>query len=341
MGTWSYAYNALGELIRQTDAKGQVTTLFYDKLGRLTQRSEPNLVSNWYFDKDDSNASCGKSVGKLCVAKTDGGYRRTLAYDGLGRPYSLTATIDAVYTVTTAYVASGANLGKVDTVTYPTGFAVKHVYNATGYLSEVRKLDDNSLLWRANSRTAAGQILNETLGNGLSTATTYDALNRPTQIVSGATGNTVQDMSFGYDLAGNLVSRIDAVQAISESFQYDSLNRLKESTGLNLATNTALATRRVDYDALGNIISKSDVGSYVYPVAGAAWPHAVSYITGARAANYSYDANGNLTGVQYANGNSRTLTYASFGLPTRVEGTVASGPSYRYDYSYNAEHERV
>jgi YD repeat-containing protein len=33
-----YAYNALGKLISQTDAKGQTSTMAYDKLGRITQR---------------------------------------------------------------------------------------------------------------------------------------------------------------------------------------------------------------------------------------------------------------------------------------------------------------
>ncbi len=345
MGAWSYAYNALGELIRQTDAKAQTTTLSYDKLGRLVKRTEPNLVSNWYFDSYKDGTACAKGIGKLCQAESDNGYVRKVGYDSLGRPSSLTTTIDTTYTVTTTYITNLPNAGKVDTIRYPTGFAVKYIYaesslGSLGYLMEVRKADDNSLLWRANSRNAAGQILSETLGNGLSTTTTYDAVNRPTQIVSGATGNTVQDMSFGYDLVGNLVSRIDAAQTVSETFTYDSLNRLTQATGLNLATSKNLDARSFGYDALGNITSKSDVGSYVYPAIGSPRPHAVASVTGIRAASYSYDANGNLTAVAYANGNSRTLTYGSFGLPTQVKGTVG-GQAFTYDYSYNAEHERV
>ncbi len=36
-GTWTYAYNGLREMIRQTDAKGQITTQFNDALGRLVE----------------------------------------------------------------------------------------------------------------------------------------------------------------------------------------------------------------------------------------------------------------------------------------------------------------
>ena len=36
MGLWSYAYDALGNLTRQTDARGQRICLYYDPLNRLT-----------------------------------------------------------------------------------------------------------------------------------------------------------------------------------------------------------------------------------------------------------------------------------------------------------------
>jgi YD repeat-containing protein len=38
MGTWTYKYNAFGEMIRQTDAKGQVIDYEYDAIGRLTKK---------------------------------------------------------------------------------------------------------------------------------------------------------------------------------------------------------------------------------------------------------------------------------------------------------------
>ncbi|MDR0351809.1 MAG: RHS repeat protein [Opitutaceae bacterium] len=45
-GTWTYAYNALGELLAQTEAKNQTTTLAYDALGRLTARTDADSNSN-------------------------------------------------------------------------------------------------------------------------------------------------------------------------------------------------------------------------------------------------------------------------------------------------------
>jgi YD repeat-containing protein len=49
VGVCSYAYNALGELIRQVDAKNQTVTMQYDKLGRMTSRAEPDLNSTWSY----------------------------------------------------------------------------------------------------------------------------------------------------------------------------------------------------------------------------------------------------------------------------------------------------
>src|SRR5713101_5663057 len=60
MGSWTYAYNALGELIRQIDAKSQTVSMAYDLLGRMTSRTEPDLISTWTYD------TCIKGVGKLC-----------------------------------------------------------------------------------------------------------------------------------------------------------------------------------------------------------------------------------------------------------------------------------
>ena len=42
MGAWSYAYDVLGNLVEQTDARGCVTSLTYDSLNRLLGKSYSN-----------------------------------------------------------------------------------------------------------------------------------------------------------------------------------------------------------------------------------------------------------------------------------------------------------
>jgi YD repeat-containing protein len=89
MGNWTYVYNVLSELTSQTDAKGQTSSLAYDLLGRVTQRTETALTSNWTY----GTSAAAKNVGKLTQATTNAGYARNLTYDSLGRPASTQLTI--------------------------------------------------------------------------------------------------------------------------------------------------------------------------------------------------------------------------------------------------------
>jgi YD repeat-containing protein len=74
MGIWSYTYNALGELISQTDAKSQTSTISYDKLGRMTQRVEPEGTTNWQYDTK------ANGIGKLAQVTAPLGYKKKYSY---------------------------------------------------------------------------------------------------------------------------------------------------------------------------------------------------------------------------------------------------------------------
>ena len=95
MGAWSYTYNVLDQLVTQTDAAGQVTSVTFDLLGRMTQRTEPDLTSTWTYD------TAAHGIGKLASAATNTGYSRAHSYDTLGRPTQMQLTISGtIYTIT-------------------------------------------------------------------------------------------------------------------------------------------------------------------------------------------------------------------------------------------------
>ena len=76
--------------------------------------------------------------------------------------------------------------------------------------------------------------------------------------------------------------------------------------------------KTISYNALGNITNKSDVGNYYYGTgntnaANDAGPHALISITGAEAATYAYDNNGNNT-----SGDGRTIDYSTFDKPLQI-----------------------
>ena len=95
-----------------------------------------------------------------------------------------------------------------------------------------------------------------------------------TAILAG-TGNIVENFSYTYDVLGNVLTRADANENLTETFTYDTLNRVTSATvSQNIAPVKTFA-----YDAIGNLLSKSDVGTYAYPLAGSALPHAVTSIS--------------------------------------------------------------
>ena len=72
------------------------------------------------------------------------------------------------------------------------------------------------------------------------------------------------------------VARDDTTANLSETFTYDPLNRLLTAT---VASSVAPA-KAFSYDAIGNMLSKSDVGTYTYPAPGQPKPHAVMSVEG-------------------------------------------------------------
>jgi RHS repeat-associated protein len=85
------------------------------------------------------------------------------------------------------------------------------------------------------------------------------------------------------------------------------------------------------YDAIGNLLSKSDVGNYSYPLAGSALPHAVTSISGgAVSASFAYDPNGNQT-----TGLGRSISYTSYNKPS----SITQGSSTLF-FSDDTDHQR-
>ena len=256
-------------------------------------------------------------------------YSETYGYDDYGRPANVSRTIDG-----TAYPTGQSydTYGRPSVVTYPSGFQVKNIYNDFGFLKEVREeggrtsflneVADKQLFWEADSYSIWGQVDGSMLGNGLSFDRVQSTVTgRVHAITAGInTGSNVQFHSYVYDALGNVMSRADGATGRSETFGYDGLNRLTSHAVAGGATVT------VQYDALGNITNKSDVGSYAYGQN--AGPHAV---TAAGANSYTYDSNGNMM-----SGAGRTMTWTSFNqLKTVVQnGTTA-------EFWFGAGHERV
>jgi len=150
--------------------------------------------------------------------------------------------------------------------------------------------------------------------------------------------DTILSDTYEWDDIGNLVSRDHGAANLSETFEYDELNRLERSviSGSSTMLYELAGNNIVDYkyNALGNITSKSDVGNYFYGTN--AGPHAVTSITGdatigQKNTTYEYDANGNMT-----SGDGRLIQYTSFNKPKEVQGDGDTS-----DFIYGPERQLV
>ena len=168
---------------------------------------------------------------------------------------------------------------------------------------------------------------------GGGTTRVFDPQTGLIQSIQSGLGETsgVQDLGYAFDAYGNLTSREGFTQEVYESFTYDTLNRLTGLTLKNSETEAVLASKSYRYDAVGNMVNKSDVGAadYVYGAgntvgAGNAGPHAV---TSAGGQSYAYDDSGNMI-----SGAGRTLTWTSFQKPrTMAKGATTSTFEYGPD----------
>lgn len=360
MGRWDYSYNALGELVKQTDAKAQVTTMSYDVLGRMTAKQEPSLNAYWYYDTYKDGTVCTKGIGKLCEASANNGYGRKHSYDSLGRVISTATTIgSAVYTSAVSYVAdaAGPDYQRIKDITYPSGLKLAYVYTPLGSVQKVVAASNANLVyWRQDSADAEGHILQYTYGNNVVTLNTFspDTGRLKTQQAGTGGSSYVQDASYAYDMLGNLKRQSDAASSQTSIYSYDNLNRLtseiRTGTGLSTGTPTYIGWT---YDDIGNITSRSDVGTYIYPTSGVSSvrPHAVTGITGTvnglASPTYFYDANGNITYTKVGAGIYGFVTWTSFNKVNALlsKPATASGaptpPSTTLSYLYDAEGERV
>ncbi len=329
-GTRNYTYNSLGEVRSEQDLKLQTTTFDHDPLGRPTHRTDSQGTTT--LDWGDSASA--KNIGRLESKTGPTGVSESYVYDTFGRPQQTTIALgaDGSYSIEYSYNA----LGMLDTLTYPASTApdrlkLKYDY-ANAQLQSIR--DANALstvFWAANAANPRGQITQETLGNGLVTTRGFDAVTGNLGYIRTGPGggNATQNLSYLWDVMGNLIQRQDGNRALTEDFYYDNLYRIDYSQ-LNSTTNLD-----VGYNARGNITSKLDDAHTVPEGGNATWfandlPATLSAALpqGSGSSQFSYDADQNRYKQVASQGGSTETTLYIGGLLERV--TVGSVTTFRH-----------
>ncbi|HET7293056.1 MAG TPA: Calx-beta domain-containing protein, partial [Vicinamibacteria bacterium] len=204
------AYDPAGNLETRTDFMGRSTRYAYDLTNRLVSRSYPNAAENVTLTYTASGrretvtdtrgtTTYGYDLrDRLTSLVQPGVGSLSFAYDGNGNRTSLTATVGSGSHVT-SYGYDDAS--RLDVVTDPLGRDYDFGHDANGNRSSLA------------------------FPNGTTTAYSYDALNRLTNLTTTGPLGTVQGYAFTLGPSGNR-TRIDEADGSVREYGYDALYRL-------------------------------------------------------------------------------------------------------------------
>ncbi|XVQ16167.1 polymorphic toxin-type HINT domain-containing protein [Spirillospora sp. CA-255316] len=334
-------YDEAGQLVKQTDARGNTRHFGYDQLGRLVRTSDPQIgdadpgTVRYYFDL----------VGEQLAVVDQTGARAEATYDDLGRP--VTSTIverrptPAAHTTRMAY----DDADDLTTVTAPTGGVTRHVHNAAGERTETVEPQGGKTTFAYDM---AGRTTKVTDPLGKASVIEYDLAGRETATKDlDDTGTVVRTLRTGYDLAGNPTSEtggeghtirraFDAAdrlteivepvadgQTITTRFGYDASGaqtRLTDGRG-----NTTIAA----YNTLGLVESITEPATTRHPDAADR-----TWTTG-------YDAAGNAVSETAPGGVRVTRTFDELDRLTKQSGIGAEADTADKTYEYDLAGRRI
>ncbi|MBO1416574.1 RHS repeat-associated core domain-containing protein, partial [Streptomyces sp. FH025] len=298
--TSSSTYDAAGNLTSTTDAAGKTAKRGYDQArGLLTSEVSPR------------GTEAGTAPG--CTAPAKGCTTHT--YDVWGHE---TGTTDPLgKTTAAAYDANGNQTSATDA----NGKVTTYTYDAMDRQTLAKRPDNTQV---ATAYNPDGTVASTTDGAGAQTTYGYDAQARQTS----ATDPNGRATTSAYDGAGNRTTVKDPSGRVT-TFGYDAANHLTSVTYSDGVTPNV----GYGYDALGRQVSMTDgtgTGKRAYDVFG----QLTSQTNGAGAVvGYTYDENGNQTGITYPGSGTQTVTrtFDKANRLTAVKDWSARTTSFGYD----------
>jgi len=253
-GTETLTYDSRGNIATLKDAKNQTSSFVYDALYRLTAKQMPEYSVHYGYDPKGNLNSINSNNGQSLIA---------YAFDDYGRLSAETETFEGK-TLQKQYGYSNDRLSSKTYRINNVEVASESFLYQNGYHTET-KLNDSKSIWKITAENERGQTTTAKTGNFTRTYG-FDTYGMPT-LRKMQQGNTViQNFAYNFDAStGNLLSRTDNTRGMTESFEYDELNRLTDFGGKSMF-----------YEDNGNILEKEDL-SYVYNVPKS--PYAVSEIS--------------------------------------------------------------
>ena len=297
-------YNPWGELVMQINGKNDTTHFVYDILGRMTSKTYSNgsQSDTYTFIYNLSHSDVEKGQGKVGVILHDGIVHQTYTYDSLGRLDESTRHVDNRQ-FTNAYTYD--SLGRISSRMYPSGFAIRYVYNNYGELEYIKDAASGFEIYHIDKRNNYRQPLRAWYGNNTGVQYGYNSYGMPTFIQYGyrvvtispnahdegekpnfvipgdgetepitwpdpySVGNHYSVLHYTYNDTGYITRRHDAKTNQFEEYRYDTLGRLSHYTV------NGTHQYEFSYNSAGNMIHNSRLSSSNYEYSHPQ-PHAVS-----------------------------------------------------------------
>ena len=382
----THEYDLLGRRTATTTPDGGRVELVYDLASQVIAKITPNLraaggqISYAYdfnrlvgisYTDGTPNVSYeyggpgapDNGAGRI-VHVEDGARAQSRAFDRLGEVVEETTTMFVhnlndgteewlTWTTTSQF----DTWRRPKTLTYPDGEVVSYGYDSGGLTASVVGNKAATAYPYVNRQEYDKFLARRFLetGNGVASETRYDpATRRLARQIIDAPGRRVQDITYTYDLVGNVLAADNAAPTpvpdlmggtSQQMFIYDDLYRLVEATGnYDFAPSKRREyTYNLVYDNLGNIVQKSQTDTvFNNPPVGIpqhkttydqiydyfAAPHQPTHIGDQ---SYTYDDSGNLSGwTDDDSGQNRTVTLDAEDRSTSI---ADQGSTTRYTYN--------
>lgn len=281
-------------VLTHTGPDGTVVTR-KDKYGRTVSVERPGEYDTAYSYDEYSLPS---------VEQSTNGVRTEYAYDDFDRISKIDESIADVILRKVYFYRPGGGLSSIMYVVGEELVATENFGYANGHNTEVT-LSDSTVVRRLVSENDLG-MATEVITGGISRRYGFTDFGLP--VYRRMDDGDLQDFAYRFDpLTGNLLSRADSLNGRTETFGYDSLDRL-----------TLMGRMQVGYSDNGNIVSVDGVGTMGYESSGGPY----------RVTSFSPEYGG------LVRDRAQTVSYTSFDRPS----TLAEGGrtvSFTYDGAGN------
>ncbi|MFI9105535.1 LamG-like jellyroll fold domain-containing protein [Streptomyces fildesensis] len=338
--TTAWTWDADGNLIQQVDAAGNATDYAYDQLADRVSQTNPAINAAGTMTRG-SYTSSFDLAGNQLTQDTPYGSLTHQSYDDLGRAQStwqyvyLSPSATTKVQTTTTYNPAG----DIASTASITGVTASYTYDHLGQKTSVSDTTGDTTRYTYDLH---GDVTKTVLPDGTIQTATYDTAGRKTATADAdKNGNVLRSTSAAYDDNDNLKSTKNALQS-TVTYDYDALGKLVSQSELATADHSIVT--RYGYDAAGDQTAFTNgKGNTTYSTY-TSWglpetkviPATSTYTSAAdRTTTQMYDALGQVVSTTLPGGIALTNAYDALGDVTQQTGTGADAPTATRSFQYS------